>query len=72
MAFSAEYVFLHVDYTVIEKDCSEELSLRSLINVEHESCTVKVLRAKINLLYNLTALGSGCSVLQLSGCPEGH
>lgn len=67
MAFPAKYVFMHVDHTVVERNCSEELSLRSLINIEHKLCTVKVLRAKINLLYNVVVLSSSCSLLQLSG-----
>lgn len=61
MAFPAKYVFLHVNHTVVERNCSEELSLRSPVNRKHKSCTVKVLKAKINLLYGVAVLGSGCS-----------
>lgn len=67
MAFPAKYVFMHVNHTVVERNCSEELSLRSPVNREHKSRTGKVLNAEINLLCGVAVLGSGCSLLHSGG-----
>lgn len=72
MAFPARYIFVHVVHVVVERNCSEELSLRSLVNTEHKSHAKKDLKAKINLLYSIAVLGSGCSLLHSGGWPEGH
>jgi len=67
MAFPAKYVFMHVNHTVVERNCSEELSLRSLVNREHKSHTGKVLKTEVDLLYGVAVLGSGCSLLYSGG-----
>lgn len=67
MAFPAKYVFMHVNHTVVERNCSEELSLTSPVNKEHKSCTRQVLKAEMNLLYGVAVLGSGCSLLHSGG-----
>lgn len=70
MAFSAKYVFMHVNHTVVERNCSEELSLRSPVTRKHKSSTGKVLKAEINLLHGIAVLGTGCSLPHLGGRPE--
>lgn len=62
MAFSANYVFMHVNHAVVEINCSEELSLRSPVTRKHKSSIGKVLKAEINLLYGTAVLGNGCSL----------
>lgn len=70
MAFSAKYVFMHVNHTVVERNCSEELSLISQVTRKHKSSTGKVLEDEIILLYGVAVLGSGCSLPHLGGRPE--
>lgn len=70
MAFSAKYVFMHVNHTVVERNCSEELSLISQVTRKHKSSTGKVLEDEIILLYDIAVLGSGCSLPHLGGRPE--
>lgn len=67
MAFSANYVYMHVNHTVMERNCSEELSLRSLVTRKHKSSTGKALKAEINLLYGIAVLESGCSLPHWGG-----
>lgn len=62
MAFSANYVFMHVNHTVVERNCSEELSLRSPVTRKHKSSAGKALKPEINLLHGIAVLGSGCSL----------